>query len=428
MFALLVLSSGICAGCTSGASLPAAPGAISPHTASLSEGSPDITQGNDGAKFTDVLSVSDTCEAGPGPAGLTTGPDHTVWYIDDCLNSVYKFDMKRAIVTTQLNGIPEWITEGPDSNMWVTIRNSAKIAKVTPRGSVTYFNQSCTNSQTSLNEIATGADGNLWFTTFGSSLPGTGIGKITPAGVATCFSTSRPFTAGIVAGPDGNIWFAEPQAPTMLGKITPAGVLTEYPDPEFCVGMITAGDGNLYCASLHGIVRIDTHTAAETVVTPFGETTSLATSGTGADAVLYYADGHTKLETLHLSNGNVTRDLIPSNQGHAVYVAYGPDKNLWYTAHGNQGSSFVSVDLFRILTAVPAALTLAAGQSQQVTASETHFTLQNFAGSSSNTAVATIVPAGQRGVFTVKGIAAGSAVLTIHDTTFNSVTIGVTVQ
>jgi sugar lactone lactonase YvrE len=429
LLALLVLSSTICAGCASRASLPAVPGAISPHTLSLSQLSPEISQPNTGPRFIEPLSVGDPCGGG-GPAGLSAGPDHTVWYLDGCTNSAYKIEMNGAVVATQFNGTPEWITNGPDGKMWVTIKSSGEIAKVTPRGVVTYFNQSCTNSQTSLNEIATGADGNLWFTTFGNTLPGTGIGKITPAGGVTCFATSRPFTAGIVAGPDGNVWFAEPQAPTLLGKISPAGVLTEYPDPEFCLAMISAGDGNLYCDSLHGIVRIDTQTAAETVVTPLAGTNSIATSGTGPNTVLYYTDGHQKLETLNISNGNVTRDEIPSFEGHALYVAYGPDKNLWYTAFENQGGnvSFVGVHLFRILTAAPASLTLAAGQSQSVTASETHFTSQDFAGTSSNSAVATIVPSGPPGVFTVKGVAVGSAMLTIDDTTYNSVLISVTVH
>src|SRR4051794_25274189 len=53
--------------------------------------------------------------------------------------------------------------------------------------------------------IATGADGNLWF----PERDGDAIGRITPSGTVTEFSTgitggAAPF--GVAAGPDGNIW------------------------------------------------------------------------------------------------------------------------------------------------------------------------------------------------------------------------------
>src|SRR5450432_1506095 len=59
--------------------------------------------------------------------------------------------------------------------------------------------------------IATGPDGNLWFTEY----TGNKIGKITPSGVITEYpiptANSSPY--GIVTGPDGNLWFTESTAP-----------------------------------------------------------------------------------------------------------------------------------------------------------------------------------------------------------------------
>ena len=60
---------------------------------------------------------------------------------------------------------------------------------------------------------------------------GNRIGRITPTGVVTEFSTgisegSAP--QGITAGPDGNLWFTESDA-SRIGRITPAGVASEFP-------------------------------------------------------------------------------------------------------------------------------------------------------------------------------------------------------
>lgn len=108
-----------------------------------------------------------------------------------------------------------------------------------------------------LNGITAGPDGNLWFT---ESFTGRKIGRITPDGTITEFSTPRiinPF--GIVAGPDGNLWFTEygfeelPGFPDtnlgLVGRITPSGVISEFPIPAGSSygGDITAGpDGNLW--------------------------------------------------------------------------------------------------------------------------------------------------------------------------------------
>ena len=80
--------------------------------------------------------------------------------------------------------------------------------------------------------IASGPDGNLWFT----ELFGNRIGRITPDGKVTEFPLITPhsYPAGIttgpnsiVAGPDGNLWFTETFG-GKIGRITPAGVITEF--------------------------------------------------------------------------------------------------------------------------------------------------------------------------------------------------------
>src|SRR5690349_21709827 len=55
--------------------------------------------------------------------------------------------------------------------------------------------------------LATGSDGNVWFTDYGSSR----VGKISTKGDATIFAIpSNPaYPTAITSGPDGNLWFVE---------------------------------------------------------------------------------------------------------------------------------------------------------------------------------------------------------------------------
>ena len=55
------------------------------------------------------------------------------------------------------------------------------------------------------------------------------VGRITPAGVITEFSTGNLTGAAdyLAPGPDGNVWFTE-YFDNRIGRITPAGVITEF--------------------------------------------------------------------------------------------------------------------------------------------------------------------------------------------------------
>ena len=71
---------------------------------------------------------------------------------------------------------------------------------------------------------------------------GIAIGRITPAGAITEFSTGltpNGQPTGIAAGPDGNLWFTERRA-HKIGRITPAGVVTLFSDGISANGMPTS--------------------------------------------------------------------------------------------------------------------------------------------------------------------------------------------
>jgi streptogramin lyase len=95
------------------------------------------------------------------------------------------------------------ITAGPDGNLWFTESPGNRIGRITPAGVVTEFSTGITSYPS---RITAGPDNNLWFTGSNS------IGRITPAGVVTEFSTgitAGSYPTGITVGPDNNLWFTE---------------------------------------------------------------------------------------------------------------------------------------------------------------------------------------------------------------------------
>ena len=144
------------------------------------------------------------------------------------------------------------IASGPDGNMWFTNNANNSIGRITPTGAVTYFAVPTTSASAStggpgLFAIAAGPDGNMWFTEFFENL----VGKITPSGVITTYPvpTANAMPMGITAGPDGNIWFVLDDA-SGIGRITPGGVITEFPIPTPGAtgpATITSDNGCLMC-------------------------------------------------------------------------------------------------------------------------------------------------------------------------------------
>lgn len=223
---------------------------------------------------------------GSRPTGLGLGADGNL-YLTENAGRILKITPQGVITdfSTSLAGsAPTAITQGPDGNLWYTAIGCSScdpsmpdtIGRISPAGAVTDFPIPTHSAVPSA--IVTGPDGNLWFTEAGCDacsprFPGSKIGKITPGGVITEYSTPTPQSAptGIARGSDGNLWFTE-NAVSQVASISVAGLITEYPVPpsNFAPYGIAAGsDGNIwYAASANNRIGKIVLVAAGTVATP----------------------------------------------------------------------------------------------------------------------------------------------------------------
>ena len=181
---------------------------------------------------------------GSSGAAITLGPDGNLWTGGNFLgviDSVWRQTTTLA-TTLEVSTTPQALVTGPDMNVWLVASNgsgAALVGRVVPNlpGSevLTEFPVTSTGN---LLDIATGPDGNLWFTDAGSNE----IGRITTTGAITKFPvpTAASGVHGIIAGPDGNLWFTENLA-NKFAKITTAGVVTELA----CIPTAASGPTNI---------------------------------------------------------------------------------------------------------------------------------------------------------------------------------------
>jgi sugar lactone lactonase YvrE len=186
-------------------------------------------------------------------------------------------------------------------NIWFTDRDATPaIGRITPSGTITLFSTGL-NPGSLPNGIAPGADGNMWFTDQG---PTRAIGRITPDGTIAVYTAglktgSNP--AALTPGPDGNIWFTDQGTTRAIGQVKPDGTITETNsglNPGSLPGEITPGaDGNLW----------------------FGDRGTV-TKGIGS--VTLNATGWT------ITNYAMAATSLPGG------LRTGPDGNLWFTDNG----------------------------------------------------------------------------------------------
>ena len=183
---------------------------------------------------------------GTGPFAITMGADGNYWFTLSNSNEVAKITPRGQIsyFTTPTLSEPAFITLGPDGNIWFAEGSASSIASVTPAGVITEHQFSFFGVSVG---ITAGSDGNIWFT----DQTDHAVWRYNiSSGVFTEFKTPTPnsFPGDITTGADGNMWFTE-GAVGKFARITPAGVITEFTGVD-SPSSITAGpDGNIWISS-----------------------------------------------------------------------------------------------------------------------------------------------------------------------------------
>jgi virginiamycin B lyase len=185
------------------------------------------------------------------PFAITMGADGNFWFTLSNANVVARITPRGTFTyfhTPTLSN-PAFITPGPDGNIWFGEGSTGKIASVTRTGSTII--SAITEIQFSFFGVSvgitTGSDGNIWFT----DQTDHAVWRYNPStGVFAEFPTPTPnsFPGDITTGADGNMWFTE-QAVDQFGRITPSGVITEFSGVNSPSSIAAGPDGNIWISS-----------------------------------------------------------------------------------------------------------------------------------------------------------------------------------
>jgi streptogramin lyase len=183
---------------------------------------------------------------GSQPFAITMGEGGNFWFTLSNGSKVARITPRGNITyfTTPTLGQPAFITAGPDGNIWFGEGSTGKIASITPDGAITEYQFSFFGVSVG---ITTGPDGNIWFT----DQTDHAVWRYElSSGRFTRFRTPTPnsFPGDITTGSDGNMWFTE-GAVDKFARITPNGVITEFTGVSAPSSIAAGPDGNIWIAS-----------------------------------------------------------------------------------------------------------------------------------------------------------------------------------
>jgi streptogramin lyase len=250
---------------------------------------------------------------------------------DRCLLSITEYP-----VPTANSALWYGIATGPDGNIWFTETSTNKIGSINPTNNL--FNEYVIPTPSSSPRgITTGPDGNLWFVEYS----GNKIGRVTPTGSFTEFAvpTASAGVMGITAGPDGNLWFTEFNSAGKIGKIDLAHnyAITEFATPTTSLAYplgITAGpDGNIWFIEQNAgnIGKIDlahNYAITEFAVPSGGSSPHFITAG--SDGNLWFTEYIGGKIGRITTTGSITEFPILGAGANPGGITSSPDGNLWF--------------------------------------------------------------------------------------------------
>jgi streptogramin lyase len=271
------------------------------------------------------------------PEYITIGPDGNLWFTE--FNAIGRVTGSGVVTEFPLpagSSNPHAIAAGPDGNLWFTLPHQNKVGRISPSGDITEV-----LGITGPMGITAGPDGNLWITQSSDS-----IAQITTTGIITAFPIApESYPDAITVGADGNLWYVITVAykgGNKIGRITTTGVYTEFNVPTWASGIsnLTAGkDGSIWFSESWAdkIGRITSSgVVTEFKISPIPFTIYPWGLTTGPDGYIWFAGYYPGVLGRVTPAGNVTYFSIPTPDSGPIGITTGPDGNIWFTEYYGQ--------------------------------------------------------------------------------------------
>lgn len=310
--------------------------------------------------------------ASSGPQGITLGPDGNLWFTETNANQIGRIAPAETKTLTVMT-VPSGATVTTPAPGGTTYHSGDTIpaGTVLPVGTITEFTIGTANSRPS--GIATGSDGNLWFTEAATGK----IGLMSPStGFVNDFALKTPGGQpnGITSGPDGNLWFTLP-AINKVGSISPTTLVdNEYsintaamPQGSLPEAIASGPDGRLWFteagSALVGAISPSTFDVTQYPVPSPGGITQGITAG--SDGNLWFSEPGTSRLGRITPSGAVTEFETPTAPSQPWGVTTGPDGNVWFTEAG--ADQVGQVVLAKLIVVTPSTIMTQAGVSSLLT-------------------------------------------------------------
>ena len=308
------------------------------------------------------------------PGYMTSGSDGNLWFTDGSSN-LGQVTPSGGITYSQsaVQGEAQQLTTGSEGDLYVNAfvaggsATESDIANVKPGGfNGTTFKWEVSAKGTSINDLALGPDGNVWFAGHPSVGTGGTVGFVTPAGKVKLFQLppADGVPVAITSGPDGALWFLLTIG--QIGRISTTGTVTLFIPPTATSfggsNTIALGpDGNLWFlgadSNSNDIVGRVAPTGAVTefaALQPRAEETGITAA---ADGNLWF--NQPELTSCGYGSGvgritpsGVLTDLFAScvDTNDRWNIVAGPDGNVW-------NSAYYGIGVARIVTGAPSTCT-----------------------------------------------------------------------
>lgn len=170
------------------------------------------------------------------PQGLAGAPDGSVWITEaygQKIGHITSAGVTEYPVPAGFNG-PFKITVAADGSAWATAQTallSGAIISVSPSGTAKGYAFTSGGMPVTIDAIATGPDGNPWFSYFVGATPAGSIKSIDrSSGIVSDHPIGTQLARALATGPDGNIWFATNNGTgALVDKMAPSGQLVGQP-------------------------------------------------------------------------------------------------------------------------------------------------------------------------------------------------------